>query len=53
MTPEQALQTIEQALNIAVQKGAYQMADVQVIINALTVIKGGNEAGSPSVPAKG
>lgn len=51
MTSEQALQTIEQALNIAVQKGAYQMADVQVIINALTVLKG--EASSPAVQAQG
>ena len=51
MTNEQALQTIEQALNIAVQKGAFQMADVQVIINALTVLKG--EAGSTAVQEKG
>lgn len=39
MNKEQALNVIEQALNLATQKGAFQLADVQTIISALTVLK--------------
>jgi hypothetical protein len=39
MTNEQALQIIEQALNLAVQKGAYNMQEVEAILNALRQLK--------------
>lgn len=39
MNKEQALNVIEQALNLATQKGAFQLADVQTIIAALTILK--------------
>ncbi len=36
---EQALATIEQALNLATTKGAFTLADVEVILSALSVLK--------------
>jgi len=39
MTNEQALQIIEQALNLAVQKGAFNMQEVEAILNALRQLK--------------
>ena len=39
MTKEQAIQVIEQALNLATQKGAFTLVDAQAIINAITVLK--------------
>ena len=39
MKNEQALQIIEQALNLAVQKGAYNMQEVEAILNALRQFK--------------
>lgn len=39
MTNEQALQIIEQALNLATQKGAYNIQEVEAILNALRQLK--------------
>lgn len=39
MDKEKAIETIEQALNAAVQKGVYNLNDVAIIINALEIIK--------------
>lgn len=39
MSKEQALALIEQALNAATSKGAFSMADVKAILDALTVLK--------------
>lgn len=39
MTNEQALQILEQALNLAVQKGAFNMQEVEAILNALRQLK--------------
>lgn len=39
MTNEQALQILEQALNLAVQKGAYNIQEVEAILNALKQLK--------------
>ena len=44
MTHEQALNTIEQALNLATQKGAFSMAEVQLILQALSVVKDNGKA---------
>lgn len=50
MNPQQALNLIEQALNMATTKGAFTMADVQAILQAMTVLKtahpASDEAGS-------
>lgn len=48
MTHEQALNTIEQALNLATQKGAFSMAEVQLILQALQTLK--HEAGGDKLP---
>lgn len=55
MTQEQALNTIEQALNIATQKGAFNLADTQAIIMALQVLKQneGGENSSQSAESQG
>ncbi len=42
MNKEQAIQILEQALNAATQKGVYNLADVETILNALSLLK--NEA---------
>jgi hypothetical protein len=39
MTKEQAINVLEQALNAATLKGVYNMADVQAILNALSLLK--------------
>lgn len=39
MDKEKAIQTIEQALNAAVQKGVFNLNDVAIILNALQEIK--------------
>lgn len=39
MDKEKALQVIEQALNVATQKGAFNLNDVSQVINALTILK--------------
>lgn len=39
MTKEQAIQILEQALNVATQKGVFNLQDVTHILNALQVIK--------------
>ena len=39
MDKEQALQVIEQALNLATQKGAFNLADASQILTALNVLK--------------
>jgi len=39
MNKEQALQTIEQALNVANMKGAFSLAEAQAVIQALLVLK--------------
>ena len=39
MSEEQAIQVIEQALNLATQKGAFNLADTSQILNALNVLK--------------
>lgn len=39
MDKEKAIQTIEHALNAAVQKGVYNLNDVAIILNALQEIK--------------
>lgn len=49
MTHEQSLNTIEQALNLATQKGAFSMAEVQLILQALQTLK--HEAGGDQLPA--
>ena len=41
MTKDEALTTIEQALNLATSKGVFSLAEVQVILNALAVLKSG------------
>jgi uncharacterized protein YfkK (UPF0435 family) len=41
MTKDEALTTIEQALNLATNKGAFSLAEVQVILNALASLKSG------------
>ena len=35
----QALEVLEQALDIAVRKGSYSLADVQNILQALSILK--------------
>lgn len=39
MTKEQALQIIEQALNVAAQKGSFNLNEVSTILNALSLLK--------------
>jgi len=39
MDKEKAIQTIEQALNAAVQKGVFNLNDVAIILNAIQEIK--------------
>lgn len=39
MDKEQALQVIEEALNLATQKGAFNLNDASQVINALTILK--------------
>lgn len=39
MTPQQALNLLEQAVSIATQKGAYTLAEVAEILKALTTLK--------------
>lgn len=43
MTKEQALALIEQALNAATNKGAFNMADVKAILDALDILKADKE----------
>ena len=53
MTQQDAINTIEQALNIAVQKGCFTMQDVQAILIAVGVVKESNKAPEPPIkPAK-
>jgi len=42
MDKEQAIQIIEQAINVATIKGVYNLNDVATILNALIIIKGEN-----------
>jgi len=44
MNQEQAFSTIEQALNLATNKGAFNLAEVQTILAALSVLKNGEQA---------
>lgn len=39
MTQEQAIQILEQALNVATQKGVYNLNDVAHILTALNTLK--------------
>ena len=39
MDKEQAIQVVEQALDLATQKGAYNLSDVNQILMALSVLK--------------
>lgn len=39
MEKEQAIQILEQALNAAALKGVYNLQDVQMILNALSLLK--------------
>lgn len=39
MDKEQAINILEQALNAAALKGAYSLADIAAILNALNTIK--------------
>lgn len=39
MSKEQAFEILEQALNAAALKGVYSLQDVQVILNALSLLK--------------
>jgi hypothetical protein len=48
MTHEQALNNIEQALNLATQKGAFSLAETQIIIQSLLFLK--DEAGGDKLP---
>jgi hypothetical protein len=41
MSKEQAIQILEQALNAASLKGVYNLQDVQMILNALSLLKQG------------
>jgi ferric-dicitrate binding protein FerR (iron transport regulator) len=41
MSKEQAIQVLEQALNAASLKGVYNLQDVQMILNALSLLKQG------------
>lgn len=43
MDKEQALQVIEQALNLATQKGVFNLNDVSQVISALVILKSENE----------
>ena len=43
MDKEQALQVIEQALNVATQKGVFNLNDVSQVINALVILKSEDE----------
>lgn len=43
MDKEKAIETIQQALNAAVQKGVYNLNDVSIILNALQLIKNEQE----------
>jgi hypothetical protein len=43
MTKQEALNIIEQALNIAVTKGAYTLGDTQAILSALLFLKQSEE----------
>ena len=43
MDKEQALQVIEQALNVATQKGVFNLNDVSQVISALVILKSENE----------
>ena len=48
MTQEQAINLIFQALNIATQKGAFTIAEIETILEAYKVLKP-NEAGDSTV----
>ena len=39
MSKEQAIKVLEQALNAAALKGVYNLRDVQMILNALSLLK--------------
>ena len=39
MNPEQALKVIEEALNLATTKGAFNLAETNQIVNALMTLK--------------
>lgn len=39
MEKQQALALIEQALNIATQKGAFTITDIEAILNAMKALK--------------
>lgn len=39
MTKEQAIQIIEQAINVGNLKGAYTLQDVDIILKAIEVLK--------------
>jgi hypothetical protein len=39
MDKEQAIQTIEQAIDVAVQKGIYSLKDMVFILDALKMLK--------------
>ncbi len=39
MSKEQAMQIIEQALNAATQKGAYNLTDASHILTAINILK--------------
>lgn len=43
MDKEQALQVIEQALNVATQKGVFNLNDVSQVISALVILKSEDE----------
>lgn len=43
MDKEQALQVIEQALNLATQKGAFNLNDASQVISALVILKSEDE----------
>jgi hypothetical protein len=48
MTHEQALNNIEQALNLATQKGAFSLAEIHIIIQSLLFLK--DQAGCDKLP---
>lgn len=39
MTKDEAIKLLEQALNLATQKGVYTIADVEAIIDALKCVR--------------
>jgi len=47
MDNKQAIEFIEQAFNVAVTKGAFNMVDVNNILIALSVIKGNHSLVQP------